>query len=110
MKHEILINIRDGCPDEIESGLPKNWKLIFRDFKAEEDDKYAQFNRHYEIDDDKYYFEYVISSYCGEIIAPRLLIPEFKTLYELIKNQACFHGRDQFRSTLKAFEKCLDNL
>lgn len=110
MKHEILINIRDGCPDEIESGLPKNWKLVFRDFDAKEDDRFALFNNRSECEDDKYYFEYMISSYCGEIIAPKLLIPEFKILYELVKSQVRVYGRSQFRSTLKAFEKCLDNI
>ena len=54
MKHQILINIRDGCPDSIESGLPKNWKLIFRDFKANEEDIYAECNGSAEDEDDKY--------------------------------------------------------
>lgn len=110
MKNEILINIRDGCPDEIESGLPKNWKLVFRDFKALEGDIYAEFNEHAEDRDDEYYFEYVLSSYCGEVVAPKLLISEFKILYELIKNHVHIYRGHEFRSTLKAFEKCLDNI
>lgn len=107
MKHIILINIRDGCPDEIESGLPKNWKVIFRDFNAKEDDRMATFNEHAEEKDEEYYFEYVLSSYCGEVVAPKLLLPEFKQLHELVEKQIKVYGRQQFRSTLQALEKCL---
>lgn len=107
MKHEILINIKDGCPDSIESGLPKNWKLIFRDFKANEDDTFAEFNEHNEDENDQYYFEYTLATYCGEVVAPKLLIPEFRGLHELVKEQVIVHDRKQFLSTLKALDKCL---
>ncbi len=107
MKHEILINIRDGCPDEIESGLPKNWKLIFKDFSAGEDDKFARCNPDSEEESEKYYFEYVVSSCCGEVVAPKLLIYEFKRLHALVQDQVHVYGRQQFRSTLRALEKCL---
>jgi len=107
MKHEILIHMRDGCPEEVISGLPKNWKLVFRSFDATEEDRMALFNESAEDEDDKYYFEYTLSPYCGEIIAPKLVIPEFERLYKLVKDQVVVYGRQQFRSTLQALEKCL---
>lgn len=107
MKNEILINIRDGCPDDIESGLPKNWKLIFRNFNVKEGDIFATFNSHSECEDDKYYFEYMLSSHCGETVAPILSLYELKRLHELVKDQVLVYGRQQFRSTLKVLEGCL---
>ena len=107
MKHEILINIKDGCPDSIESGLPKNWKLIFRDFKANEDDTLAEINEHSEEEDDKYYFQYILSTYCGEVVAPRLFVAQFMDLHKLVKEQVLVHGKNQFLGTLKALDKCL---
>lgn len=102
-KHQIIINIQDDCPDSIESGLPKNWKLVFRTQGVDSDDPFAK----YDEGNDDYYTESMLSGYSGEFVAPKLSHYELIRLYKLVEEQIKTYGRNQFRSTLDALEKCV---
>ncbi|KKN13135.1 hypothetical protein LCGC14_1009340 [marine sediment metagenome] len=103
MTHTIKVEMWEKVPEAV-LGLPKNWKIIFKDFDEEhEDNRLAKYDK----EEEKYYVEYSIRSYSGESIAPLLFKYEVEKLRELLEMQVKTWGRNQYRGVLKKIEDCL---
>ena len=105
MTHTITVEMIDKVPDSI-LGLPKNWKIVFKDYSEEhEDNRLARYN---EDEGGRYYLEYVLKPmYAGEVVAPRMRIYDLEKLKGLLETQVKKYGRNEYRGALRAVEECV---
>lgn len=100
-KHIIQIHKVDG-ELEIIKGLPKNWKIVIRDYDVDSENRLAQ----YDDQEDAHYTEAVYGTYCGEYVAPKLLVKEARDCHDIVDKQIKSWGRYKFKSLRCALEKC----
>lgn len=104
MTHTITVTMQDKVPDEIQ-GLPKNWKIIFRDYSwKHEGNRMA----HCDGDEKEYYLEYSLRSiYSGEVIGLRLTVHQINQLKKMLELSVRKFGHNQYKGLLETVEKCV---